>query len=1036
MTGLVVARLRSQPAQAALVGALSGMLALTAVLGVAYARAVAESVQRGTLLAATPHDRGVAVSMSSDKPLSPDELRAAMQPELSSSTWQASVGGGSAPGLVIGKNPTLVPVIARDQVCRHLVMSAGTCSQGDGQAVVSRTLAADAGLKVGSRLALADSSAGQNQASAVVTRPVVVGIYAQAEDTDTYFFSRPLATHSPTSSTGEQQVRSGDAVFVNWPTLRAAPWRTLESTVDVPLAVDGLDVRDEQRVRSDLKALQAKASAAHASNQTQLPQLLDQASAARADARAPLPLVALQAVLLALVVLAYVAAATTEQRRPEVALARLRGQLPSHAAGLLVRDLGGVVVVGCVVGGLAGWQLAQVAAGHWLLPGIRVVPSWPEAVAVLASIAVGLVAVVFAAVPTVREPLVTLLRSVPPRSSTLRAGIVDGVVVALCVAGLVTLLGDDAQSPTALIAPGLLALAGGLLLSQIVVPVAAWVGRRRLRRGHLTTGLACLAIARRPALRRLVAIETVAVALLVFAGAASAVGADQRASAARRTLGAEVVLDTQQVEPPALSAAVAAADPSGRYAADVVLAPSPSGAGVKTLVADLPRLSKVAFWDDSGQAGHGAPDLSKLSPKTSPPVRFTGTTLTADVDFRSAPFTPKPEEVTGFSVPEGLTRPMRLTATIVPPSGLIQRVDLGQLREGDQRLTAPVQCAGGCDLRMIAAERDPSDLGTAQLDLTVNGLTANARAVDLKARDGGWESISFSQNSVEPAGQALHASQRSFGDSILLERLDQPLTIPVAATKDVSASPYGQGAINDPLLPADRQVDGPAPTGGDSSYDAAVRLDRVPGAVSPALLLSAEHAKQRSGLLAPTARTQVWLSQDDPDRQAALVAALRGHGVQVTGVTRLSTLQGQLARQGSGLSLHLTQMIGLVALLLAAAVLAVAVSTSGRTRAYDLAGLRVVGVDARTARRAAVSEQLLVALVGVLAGAALGAIGAWLSLSRAPGQSGLPAPDLSAGWPSVLAATALAAVVLVAVCVGLGVRLGRQATPDLLREGL
>src|SRR4051812_2979307 len=37
VTGLVVARLRSQPGQAALVGALSGMLALTAVLAVSYA---------------------------------------------------------------------------------------------------------------------------------------------------------------------------------------------------------------------------------------------------------------------------------------------------------------------------------------------------------------------------------------------------------------------------------------------------------------------------------------------------------------------------------------------------------------------------------------------------------------------------------------------------------------------------------------------------------------------------------------------------------------------------------------------------------------------------------------------------------------------------------------------------------------------------------------------------------------------------------------------------------------------------------------
>ena len=116
-----------------------------------------------------------------------------------------------------------------------------------------------------------------------------------------------------------------------------------------------------------------------------------------------------------------------------------------------------------------------------------------------------------------------------------------------------------------------------------MVPVAGWLGRPGCARGHLTARRwPAWPSSRRPALRRLVAIETVAVALLVFAGAATAVGADQRASAARRTLGAQVVLDTKQVPPPVLSDAVAAADPSGGYAAGVLLAPSGSETGTTT----------------------------------------------------------------------------------------------------------------------------------------------------------------------------------------------------------------------------------------------------------------------------------------------------------------------------------------------------------------------------------------------------------------------------------------------------------------------
>ena len=70
------------------------------------------------------------------------------------------------------------------------------------------------------------------------------------------------------------------------------------------------------------------------------------------------------------------------------------------------------------------------------------------------------------------------------------------------------------------------------------MPVAGALGRRLLASGRISSGLAFLAVSRRPALRRLVAIETVAVALLVFAGAATAVGAHQREVAAQRSVGA------------------------------------------------------------------------------------------------------------------------------------------------------------------------------------------------------------------------------------------------------------------------------------------------------------------------------------------------------------------------------------------------------------------------------------------------------------------------------------------------------------------
>ena len=165
------------------------------------------------------------------------------------------------------------------------------------------------------------------------------------------------------------------------------------------------------------------------------------------------------------------------------------------------------------------------------------------------------------------------------------------------------------------------------------------------------------------------------------------------------------------------------------------------------------------------------------------------------------------------------------------------------------------------------------------------------------------------------------------------------------------------------------------------------------------------------------------------------MSRLTAAGLPVLARVTVDQVAAAAGARGPALSLHLATIIGVVALLLAASVLAVAVATSGRVRAHDLAGLRVVGVPAATVRRAAVREQLAVAVAGVVAGAVLGAAGAALTLSRGGVDRTLPAPDLASGVASVVVALAVSVVVLAGVCWALGARLGRQARPTLLREG-
>ena len=234
----------------------------------------------------------------------------------------------------------------------------------------------------------------------------------------------------------------------------------------------------------------------------------------------------------------------------------------------------------------------------------------------------GLLAILAAGTPTLRQPLTSLLRRVPPRASTLQVGLVEGAVVAAAAAGVVTLLTGDG-GPIALLAPGLLAIAGGLLLAQATIPTAGPLARLALRRGRLPWALAGLQIARRPALRRLIAIITVACALLVFAVDAWTVAGRNRTARAEVEAGAPVVLGVDATSPKALRDALLDIDPKGRFATPVVTVSSVTAAGPRTTAVEPEAFARIARW--AGAAGVPKPDdLAQLTPPPVAPVRLTG----------------------------------------------------------------------------------------------------------------------------------------------------------------------------------------------------------------------------------------------------------------------------------------------------------------------------------------------------------------------------------------------------------------------------
>ena len=176
--------------------------------------------------------------------------------------------------------------------------------------------------------------------------------------------------------------------------------------------------------------------------------------------------------VLAVFVLWLVLAAATEQRRGEVAVARLRGRGPAGAVGLLLIELLPVLLVGVVPGAAAA--LLGGALARALLPGAAPFEVGPGfATAVLLAVVAVVLTTVAAAVRVAREPLDGLMRGgrVPSRRWAL--GALDAFLIAGVGAGVLAFVTGSLSGPLALAGPALLALLTGLLLAHLAAPARA-----------------------------------------------------------------------------------------------------------------------------------------------------------------------------------------------------------------------------------------------------------------------------------------------------------------------------------------------------------------------------------------------------------------------------------------------------------------------------------------------------------------------------------------------------------------------------------
>jgi hypothetical protein len=749
-------------------------------------------------------------------------------------------------------------------------------------------------------------------------------------------------------------------------------------------------------------------------------------------------------VVLALLLLFALVSAGATTRRPYIALAKLRG----HSRGQVFRFAVGepflVVALAVPVALAVGFTAARLIAREWLVAGIPVAPdraTWTALVVVVLA-AAGFSVV--AALDVMREPLSRALASALSLRSSSRVALVLRVaVVAVALATVVQLLTSDDQSSQllALLAPTFIALSvavGGAALLRVLSH--RWVSRTATRSGT-PAYLAARRLARRPDLANLMIPLLLAVSVITFAGSASAVSDDWRVSRARAEVGADQTFRTE-VSPGRLMQVTREVDPEGRYLAAALVQKEGDGPA-RRLYVDSTRLATVAAWDDSWSDA----SVSDLAARLAPPqhrLTFTG----REVAVR----------VSDVSLTSSTDARPRLWLQYVNDDGEQRNADLGELRNhaGETTLAGMTpQCARSCTVEKLFLTGESSSVLDADGHLALGEVRVDGAPADWGlATPGAWRPARPFPVSLVDAPVVLDPADGRLGVEVYLGQLppgDGPApvmragiaAITPATTPDVVPAVVVQGTPT----PGARQSGGGTALAYDEDVVVGVALNGQPVPTDVVARVRALPLVGGVGMMAdletslvefePPAGAvllpELWATDDTP---AAMLAAVRDAGVELTPVATLDDRLTALRDDAFSLGLRLFLIVGLATLLLAVYGVFASAVLQSRWRSYEVASLRVVGVSQRSLVRASVLEyvaMLGVAVVLGLASAVLAVVLVLPSISLGPTDEFTPPPDYAVQWPLLALVGTVLFVVATAIALVVSRRTTRLGRPAILR---
>jgi putative ABC transport system permease protein len=1018
---MVLRGIRWRGAASSFLLAVAAVAVLAAAAGPLYLARAEQSILDAVLDAAPAPTSGLTLLAppGPEPPLAAFERATATLP----SPGRRPVYGAPIYGGLLGATGTVGPVafkgslLARTGICSQLVFHVGACPVAADQVALSTRSAAALHVGTGARLSLAASGA---QLSLVVS-----GLYEPPAATASYWWGNNYFGFGQGGIGARIEL---DALVVPFVTLSGLPPGTpVAYSADVPLLPSRLTVGDVQPLLGEIGSY---ANTVQASDglavSTGLSQLAAQAAHEHHLMAVVVAAVVVQLVLLAVFVLYTVVARTNEARAPDVALARLRGYSPLGAVWLALREPLVLVAIAAPVGLALAW-FAVAAIGALALPGGLVGIGGDTILAVLATVAGAALAVVVAARSLLVDRGVDGRAARPTRRGRLGALAGDAVAVVLAGAGLLELFttgGLDAgrTSPLAVLAPGLLALAIGVVAVRLAPPLGRLALGWTSGSGRVATFLALRQVFRRLTVLRQILLVTLALALVSFALASFVVSSRNRAVRAAFEVGAARVLTVDVPTRDNLLDLVRQADPGGRSAMAVEEFSSPSGV---TLGVDASRLAAVATWP-AGLSGEDAAAVGRyLSPRVPPVVSFRGDSLAVVLDVRGPLHQSWSLSLNLFD--QALQQPYQLP--------------LGNLVAGLQTLRTPLYggCADGCRLESLAvAWNNPSVNGpqTATLDARLLGMVAgsgpgSARPVDLHLGEpGSWAG--------QGGASVLGTAGPPGGAALALRFTDNQSTLPATAgpvllPPEIPAVVTGQLASLDGASPGNPTIPVQGLDGNTLNVAGRIVVPALPRVGADASLVDLDLLERAQTDATAGVTDEVWLAAR---ASPAIEQKLEAEGVSVVASQSASVAARAANRGGVALAYQFFLYAAGAAALLAVGTTLFTVAASARRRRGELAALQAAGVPARVLYRAALLEQVYVLGAGIVLGVGAGVLASALAVGSLPEFSTvLPGPPLQLGLPlGLLGALAVAATIVLLLVATAATRgfLGRLS-PALLR---